>query len=748
MPTFGNVFWLLITKVWYMMRVIRPHSSGSLLRWYHSHSLRRRLLTLLGTIFLLTLIVIGTSMYYFIYKNEQQLWRGRLNEAALSSGETVTAFMTRMQDTLHLAGALPPRLVTSDPQVMSSLLEQNPALLELIRLDEQGDQMASSYQDAPLLTSLFTIPQSRWFIQAKAGQLYLSSVQISDESEPYLIMATPTPDGGVVAARLRMNVLWDVVANLNFGQTGQSYIINSQGEILAHTDPTFALTQTRLKEGTKPAAPLTGPNRSNAYTNFQGTPVIGETGPVHGTDWEVFTEVSQSEAFATSQTALLLLSSGLALVGILVILVTGLFLRKLIIQPMEQLQAGAIRIGQGDFDYQLNVGRHQQDEVSQVAATFNQMTEKLRQMIEAEQAASERAAQLAGAERAASEKATQLAEAERQAKEHLEQTVGDYLTFIEQVASGDLTVRLSLNGSDDVLTTLGRNLNIMVANLGEMTDQIREATANLSSSAAEILAATSQQASSANEQSAAISQTSTTITEVKTIVEQNLGKAQSVAERAQQTGNVAQDGQQAVSDTVESMGQIKEKVAGIAENILVLSEQTQQIGEITATVNDIASQSNLLALNASVEAARAGEHGKGFAVVAVEVRNLAEQSKQATAQVKAILNEIQRATNAAVMATEEGSKGVDAGAHQTELAGETIHKLATSIGQSAGAAQQIVASAQQQTTGMEQIALAMENINQAMVQNLASTHQAEKSAQDLSSVARQLEAVVARYKLN
>jgi methyl-accepting chemotaxis protein len=42
----------------------------------------------------------------------------------------------------------------------------------------------------------------------------------------------------------------------------------------------------------------------------------------------------------------------------------------------------------------------------------------------------------------------------------------------------------------------------------------------------------------------------------------------------------------------------------------------------------------------------------------------------------------------------------------------------------------------------------MENINQAMVQNLASTHQAEKSAQDLSSVARQLEAVVARYKLN
>jgi methyl-accepting chemotaxis protein len=179
-----------------------------------------------------------------------------------------------------------------------------------------------------------------------------------------------------------------------------------------------------------------------------------------------------------------------------------------------------------------------------------------------------------------------------------------------------------------------------------------------------------------------------------------------------------------------------------------LSEQTQQIGEITATVNDIASQSNLLALNASVEAARAGEHGKGFAVVAVEVRNLAEQSKQATAQVKSILNEIQRATNAAVMATEEGTKGVDTGVDLTGQAGETIKQLAANISDSTNAAQQIVASAQQQSTGMEQIALAIENINQATVQNLASIRQAENSAQDLSDVAQQLETLVARYKLS
>ncbi len=405
---------------------------------------------------------------------------------------------------------------------------------------------------------------------------------------------------------------------------------------------------------------------------------------------------------------------------------------RFIVQPIKRLAETAVAIAEGDLSRQVKVSSR--DELGNLATAFNSMTDNLRRRIEAEQAAGQKAAQ--------------LAEAERETKEYLEQTVDNYLIFVEQVTAGDLTARLSLNDHDDALTILGRNLNGMVESLGEITSQIREATSNIAASAAEILAATTQQASGASEQSSAISQTTTTIDEVKTIAEQAFGKAQVVAKQAQQTSNISQAGQQAVIDTVESMEQIKEKVEGIAENILALSEQTQQIGEIIATVNDIASQSNLLALNASVEAARAGEYGKGFAVVAVEVRNLAEQSKQATAQVKAILNEIQRATNAAVMATEEGTKGVDVGAQLTGQAGTTIQQLAGSIAESANAANQIVASAQQQTTGMEQIAIAMQNINQATVQNMASTRQAEKSAQDLSSVARQLDGLVARYKLN
>jgi methyl-accepting chemotaxis protein len=288
-----------------------------------------------------------------------------------------------------------------------------------------------------------------------------------------------------------------------------------------------------------------------------------------------------------------------------------------------------------------------------------------------------------------------------------------------EVGNGNLSGAYSstpMGGADDPMLVLGQRLNEMVAGLQAMIIQIRDAANNLTTAAAEILAATTQQASGASEQSAAITQTTTTVDEVKTISEQVVERAREVTDSSQRTVQVSLSGQEAVDETIASMAQIKERVEVIAENIMALQEKTQQIGDIISTVNDISSQSNMLALNASIEAARAGEHGKGFAVVAMEVRNLAEQSKQATAQVKAILSEIQNATNTTVMTTEEGTKGVDRGVKLAAQSQESINQLANVIKESAQAAMQMMAGGQQQATGIEQIALAMQNINQVTVQ--------------------------------
>jgi methyl-accepting chemotaxis protein len=328
--------------------------------------------------------------------------------------------------------------------------------------------------------------------------------------------------------------------------------------------------------------------------------------------------------------------------------------------------------------------------------------------------------------------------------------VAKYVAYMGEVGEGNLVASLPLEKSEreqDPLLILGHSLIKMTANLRAMSCQLRDAAAHLSAVTSELSAATTQQSTAAGEQTSAITQTAATIAEIKSIVDLSLSKAQQVAEQSRRVAEVSQNGQQAVAQSAASMEQIRHKVASIAGNILALSEHNQKIGEIITTVNDLAAQSNLLALNASVEAARAGEHGRGFAVVALEVRKLAEQSRQATGQVRAILNDIQRATNASVLATEEGTSEVDNGSRLVQEAGVTIQQLLANVSESAGAVQQILASTRQQTTGIEQIGQAMQHINTATVQNLNSTRQTERAAQELSSLATQMELLVARYQL-
>ena len=157
------------------------------------------------------------------------------------------------------------------------------------------------------------------------------------------------------------------------------------------------------------------------------------------------------------------------------------------------------------------------------------------------------------------------------------------------------------------------------------------------------------------------------------------------------------------------------------------------------SVNDLTQQSKLLAVNAAIEAAKAGDHGKGFAVVAQEIKRLAEQSRQATIQVGHILNDIRRATDTAVLATQQGSKAVDTGARLSVQADETIQALTDSFESAAKAATQIAVSVAQQRTGMDQIALAMRNIGQASAENAVSTTRTEEAVRRLHELGLKLQ---------
>ena len=275
-----------------------------------------------------------------------------------------------------------------------------------------------------------------------------------------------------------------------------------------------------------------------------------------------------------------------------------------------------------------------------------------------------------------------------------------------------------------------------------ITRPLQEAINILTSSANQIAGAASQIAASATETAAAVTETTTTTAEVKQTALTAVQKAKLVADAARHTSQVSQRGLQAVEQMNQGINHIRAQTDSVAASIVRLSEQGQAIGAIIATVDDLSAQSNLLAVNAAIEAAKAGEQGKGFGVVAQEVKSLAEQSKQATAHVRTILNDIQKATSAAVMATEQSGKAVETGLRQADEAGQSVHTLSDSITQSAQAAIQIAASSEQQLVGMDQLALAMENVKQASLQNAQGTRQAEEAARNLTDLAQQLRRLV------
>ena len=342
--------------------------------------------------------------------------------------------------------------------------------------------------------------------------------------------------------------------------------------------------------------------------------------------------------------------------------------------------------------------------------------------------------------------AERLQAADSEAKAALEAAFKDYAAFAGRMAAGDLTARLSQNGHGEY-GALASNLNGMALGLGDLSRQVRDGVQSISAVTAEMLATVSEHTASATQQSAALHETSTTVQEVRSVAEQAAQKASDVMAVAQSSVRAGEDGAEAVDAILVSMTDVREKVHAIARDIIALSDLSQQIGEITTTVNDIADQSNLLALNAAIEAAKAGEQGKGFAVVAAEVRNLAEQSKQATAKVRLILSNIQKATNAAVLATEQGSKGADTGLGLAQRAGGVIRQLVEAVRLAAQSAQQISASVNQQSVGMDQIAQAMSEISHATNQFVAGARQSQTAAEGLQGFARQLQLSTERYKL-
>ncbi len=335
-------------------------------------------MSFLGVLMTIALIVIAIGVSGSVTQIESEAWRGRQREAARNAARTVATFFQRAEDFLSLVSLLGADEMQANSQTLSDMLEQYPAFLEVVHVDAGGRVFAQASRDRPLLASLFTIPQSQWFKEASAGRHYHSGVQISPQNAPYLIVALPASGGGVMAARLSMNVLWDVVAQIRFGEAGRAYVVDLNGQIIAHTRVDLVLSNTSIRGRPELTAALQSPGGewNGEYVNLEGQPVVGATTALPELNWVIVTELPQAEAYALSRVILISLGGGVLLFSAVLMWTSARTLERMILRPMERLRAGAARIGQGDLTYRIGLQRR--DEIGQVANAFDDMVARLR----------------------------------------------------------------------------------------------------------------------------------------------------------------------------------------------------------------------------------------------------------------------------------------------------------------------------------------------------------------------------------
>jgi methyl-accepting chemotaxis protein len=268
--------------------------------------------------------------------------------------------------------------------------------------------------------------------------------------------------------------------------------------------------------------------------------------------------------------------------------------------------------------------------------------------------------------------------------------------------------------------------------------QIGSAVGMVQSSSTELQAAANQQATGAKEQAAAMTEISTTITELLATSRQIAESAQRVAQNAEQTASAARSGHGTVDTTHESITGIRRQVDQIVSHMLELGKKSQEVGAVLDIVSELAEQTNILAINATIEAAGAGEAGKRFAVVADEIRKLADRVGGSTKEVRTLIDDVRSAVNTTVMATETGSKAVDAGSRQFGDVASAFKQISGLVSTATDAAREIELSTKQQSTAVEQVNIAIASVTQASMETETSAGQTLQTVSQMATLSRDL----------
>ncbi len=326
------------------------------------------------------------------------------------------------------------------------------------------------------------------------------------------------------------------------------------------------------------------------------------------------------------------------------------------------------------------------------------------------------------------------------------QPIDQALKAAEQIAEGDLTHTVKVDGTDEA----GRLLQAMLKMQQKLRDTLQRISGSatqLASAAEELNSVTDESARGLQQQNNEIEQAATAVNEMTSAVEEVARNAVSTSEASKSATASASDGRDLVQETVSAIERMSSDVQSTATLIGNLAEESRDIGKVLDVIRGLADQTNLLALNAAIEAARAGEAGRGFAVVADEVRALAHRTQQSTSEIERMIGSIQGGTEQAVDSMRNSTERAESTLNIAKGAGLALDTINTAVIEINERNLVIASAAEEQAQVAREVDHNLVNIRDLSVQSATGASQTSTASNELARLAVDLNGLVARFQL-